>query len=217
MNRRRFKNLSLDSSKGEHKVRPYNGRGEIPEDATMPKVCPWWLTYTFDNPLRKWIHDPCAILSPYIRDGMRTADIGCGMGYFSIPMAQLVGESGYVQAIDIQFQQLKRVKKRARKSGVTDRIETTLADKNSLKLKPPLDFILAFAVIHEVPSTESVFKQAFDSLKAGGRILVAEPKHHVKEMTFKEEIAAGEKCGLTSVPYRQKIRASRVALLEKSL
>ncbi|MBN2319443.1 MAG: methyltransferase domain-containing protein [Acidobacteria bacterium] len=181
----------------------------------MPKVCPGWLTYTFDNPLRKWIQDPHKILSLHVREGMRTADIGCGMGYFSIPMAKLAGDSGYVQAIDIQSQRLKRVTKRAGKSGVADRIETTLADDISLKLNPSMDFILAFAVIHEVPSVESVFTQAFESLKPGGRVLVAEPTHHVKETAFKKEIATAEKCGFTPVPDPQQIRMSRVVLLEK--
>jgi hypothetical protein len=33
----------------------------------MPGICPWWLTYTFDNPLRKLFQDPFKILSPYVR------------------------------------------------------------------------------------------------------------------------------------------------------
>jgi 2-polyprenyl-3-methyl-5-hydroxy-6-metoxy-1,4-benzoquinol methylase len=183
----------------------------------MPKVCPWWLTFTFDNPFRKWIQDPDSILSQHVRAGMRTADIGCGMGYFSIPLARLVGDSGYVQAIDIQPQQLRRVAKRAAKAGVLDRIEKTLADEGSLKLKPPLDFILAFAVIHEVPSCERLFRQSFHSLKPGGRILAAEPSHHVTQKVFDVEIQTAEKCGFLLVPNTQKVRASRVALLEKPL
>ena len=181
----------------------------------MPKICPWWLTYTFDNPLRKWIQDPYAILSPHIREGMRTADIGCGMGYFSIPMAKLVGNSGYVQAIDIQHQQLKRVVKRAEKAGVSNTIETTLADEETLKLKPSLDFILAFAVIHEVPSCEKLFQQIFENMKPGGKILAVEPGHHVKQKAFEKEIQSAAKCGCVLLPHSQKIMASRVALLGK--
>ncbi|MEJ2244519.1 MAG: class I SAM-dependent methyltransferase [Acidobacteriota bacterium] len=181
----------------------------------MPKVCPWWLTYTFDNPLRKFIQDPDEILSGHIREGMRVADIGCGMGYFSIPLARLVGDSGHVQAIDLQQQQLKRVEKRARKSGMSSRITTTLAGEDSLLLNPDTDFILAFAVIHEVPSKEELFRQMYENLKPGGRILIAEPTHHVKQKAFDEEIESARKCGFIPVPNFQKIRTSRVALLEK--
>jgi 2-polyprenyl-3-methyl-5-hydroxy-6-metoxy-1,4-benzoquinol methylase len=181
----------------------------------MPNICPWWLTYTFDNPLRKLIQDPYGILSPHVRFGMRVADVGCGMGYFTIPMAHLVGDSGYVQAIDLQPQQLNRVEKRARKSGVKARVDRTLATENSLNLERSMDFILAFAVVHEVPSAERFFKETSDSLKLGGRILVAEPSHHVRQKLFEKEIEMAERCGLKSVQNSQTIRLSRVALLEK--
>jgi 2-polyprenyl-3-methyl-5-hydroxy-6-metoxy-1,4-benzoquinol methylase len=182
---------------------------------TMFKVCPWWLTYTFDNPLRKLIQDPVEILSGYVHEGMRVADIGCGMGYFSIPLARLAGQSGYVQAIDIQHQQLKRVVKRARKAGVSDRINVTLAEENSLKLEPSMDFILAFAVIHEVPSQEMLFSQIDGSLKPGGRILAAEPSLHVKQKAFEKELEIAAKYGFSILPNARKIRRSHVALLEK--
>jgi ubiquinone/menaquinone biosynthesis C-methylase UbiE len=182
----------------------------------MPMVCPWWFTYTFDNPLRKLIQDPYEILSPHVRLGMRVADVGCGMGYFTIPLAHLVGDSGHVQAIDLQAQQLKRVEKRSRKSGVAARVERTLATENSLNLKRPMDFILAFAVVHEAPSAEKFFEEIFDSLKLGGRLLVAEPSHHIRQNLFEKEIEMAARCGLRPVQNPQKIRLSKVALLEKA-
>lgn len=33
------------------------------------RVCPWWLCFTFDNPLRKLLHNPEAIMGPYVRAG----------------------------------------------------------------------------------------------------------------------------------------------------
>ena len=65
-------------------------------------VCPWWCCYTFDNPLRRLLHNPEAILSPCINPGSTVIDVGAGMGYFSIPLARLVGPGGHVTAIDIQ-------------------------------------------------------------------------------------------------------------------
>ncbi len=54
-------------------------------------VCPWWLCPTFDNPLRRLIHNPDRILAGLVRPGEIALDLGCGMGYFSIPLARLVG------------------------------------------------------------------------------------------------------------------------------
>ena len=64
-------------------------------------VCTWWHAYSFDNPLRKLIHKPKRILGAYVKDGMTVMDVGCGMGHFSIGMANLVGEQGKVIASNL--------------------------------------------------------------------------------------------------------------------
>ena len=76
-------------------------------------VCPWWLCFTFDNPLRRLIHNPDRLLRSWIAPGQTAIDIGCGMGYFTLPMARLVGNSGRVIAVDLQAQMLDRLQRRA--------------------------------------------------------------------------------------------------------
>ena len=114
-------------------------------------VCPWWLCFTFDNPIRKIIHDPIKILSPYIHEGDTAIDVGPGMGYFTIPLAQLVGSTGRVTAIDIQPKMLSALVSRAHKKGLSDRIKTHLANPDSIGFYEKADFILAFWMAHEVP------------------------------------------------------------------
>ena len=87
------------------------------------RVCPWWLAWTFDNPLRPLIHKPEAIVGPYMQEGMTVADIGCGMGYFSIAMAKSVGERGMVIAVDLQQKMLDLMQTRAGRAGVARRID----------------------------------------------------------------------------------------------
>jgi 2-polyprenyl-3-methyl-5-hydroxy-6-metoxy-1,4-benzoquinol methylase len=85
-------------------------------------VCPWWLAYTFDNPLRKLFHKPRIMLAPYVKEGMHVMDVGCGMGFFSIGMAKLVGDNGKVFSVDLQSKMLEITEKRARRAGVDRRI-----------------------------------------------------------------------------------------------
>ena len=78
-------------------------------------VCPWWLAYTFDNPLRKIFHKPQKMLDPYVKAGMKVMDIGCGMGFFSIGMAKLVGDKGKIFSVDLQPKMLEVTEKAAEK------------------------------------------------------------------------------------------------------
>jgi len=57
-------------------------------------VCPWWLAYSFDNPIRNLIHPTRSVLGQHIHEGMTVVDVGCGMGHFSIGMDRLVGHDG---------------------------------------------------------------------------------------------------------------------------
>jgi predicted RNA methylase len=63
-------------------------------------VCPWWLAYTFDNPLRGLLHQPAQILDGLVGQGDTVIDMGCGIGFFSLGLARIVGAAGHVLAID---------------------------------------------------------------------------------------------------------------------
>ena len=87
-------------------------------------ICPWWVGYFLISPIRRWLQDPEKILSPYINEGMTVLDIGPGMGFFTIPAARMVGESGKVIAVDVQEKMLTVLRKRAEKAGVAGRVVT---------------------------------------------------------------------------------------------
>ena len=132
-------------------------------------VCPWWVAYTFDNPLRKLFHKPQKVLGNYVKEGMTVMDLGCGMGHFSIGMAGLVGSTGKVIAVDLQQKMLDIMGKRARRTGLGDRIFAHLCPADDLEIEDPADFILAFWMVHEVPDQAKFFKKLKSMLAAGGR------------------------------------------------
>jgi ubiquinone/menaquinone biosynthesis C-methylase UbiE len=177
-------------------------------------VCPWWLCYTFDNPLRRLVHDPERLLASYVKPGMTAIDIGCGMGYFTIGLARLVGPEGEVVACDLQPQMLATLGKRARKAGVADRIRPRLACPDSLGVEGPIDFVLAFWMAHEVPDKDRFFGEIFRMLKTGGRLLLCEPKFHVTRAAFTETEALCRAAGFVTKG-SPAIALSRAVLMEK--
>ena len=175
-------------------------------------VCPWWLCFTFDNPLRRLVHNPVAILRPYVGQGSIVIDIGAGMGYFSIPLAKLVGASGRVIAIDIQPQMLSVLAKRATRSGVSETITTHLCRTDSLGNHESADFILAFWVVHEVPDKQRLLRQIHALLKPNGLCLLAEPVVHVPKQHFTQTLQRAHHAGF-SIRTGPTIRISHSALL----
>jgi len=180
-------------------------------------VCPWWLGYVLANPLRRLYQNPKRILEPYVRPGMNVIEIGPGMGFFTLDIARLVGDTGRVFAIDVQPKMLDGLRRRARRATLLDRMELRLvppARTGMEDLEQSADFVLAFAVVHELPDMARFFNAAARSLKPGGRLLLAEPRGHVDRAAFSKTVDSAEETGLR-VAANPSIRGSHAALLEK--
>jgi len=54
------------------------------------------------------------------------------MGFFSLPLARMVGPNGKVLCVDLQEKMLRSLHKRALKAGVADRIISRLSARSSL-------------------------------------------------------------------------------------
>ena len=177
-------------------------------------VCPWWIAYTFDNPLRHIFHDPEKMFTPYLGEGMTAIDIGCGMGYFSIGMAKIVGESGKIISVDLQQKMLDTLIIRARKSGVSSRITTFLCDENDIGINEKVDFALTFWMVHETPDELDFLKQVHAILKKSGKLVLAEPKIHVPLSEFRKTLSTALESGFKLID-SPKILFSHAAILEK--
>lgn len=180
-------------------------------------VCPWWVGYLLASPIRRMMQDPEELLRPYLWSGMTVLEPGPGMGFFTIPVAQMIGEAGHVVAVDIQPSMLSSLRRRAAKAGVGARVEMRLAHPSSLgiaDLEGQVDLVLACAVVHEMPSATSFFREASAALKADGRLLLIEPAGHVTAQDFARELEAARRCGLFESD-RLTVRRCQAALLAK--
>jgi ubiquinone/menaquinone biosynthesis C-methylase UbiE len=180
------------------------------------RVCPWWVGYLLASPLRRLFQKPEALLAPYVKAGMTVMDVGCAMGFFSLPLAELVGPEGRVVCVDLQERMIKSLRRRAARADLEDRMEMRVCSAESLgtgDLEGAIDFALAYAVVHEVPEPARLLSEIRGALHPKGRFFLAEPAGHVSRGSFSETIATAESVGL-SVIDRPVIRATHAALLE---
>src|SRR5512143_2397612 len=114
----------------------------------MPhRICPWYVGYFLLGPWRRIFKNPDKMLRPYVKEGMTVLDVGSGMGYFSLPMARLVGPKGKVVCVDLQEQMIAGLTRRAERAGLSGNIETRACGEDTLgigDLKGVVDFVLLF-------------------------------------------------------------------------
>lgn len=179
------------------------------------RVCPWWLGYLLASPVRRLLQDPEEIVKPYVTEGMSALDAGCGMGFFSLPLARLVGDTGKVVCVDLQEQMIRSLMRRSTREGLSSRIDARVCRKDSLGVSDmigKIDFALVFALAHEVPDKKRLFSEIHDTMKPTGKLLLAEPRGHVSRLDFDRTISFAQRAGF-EVSGDLKIRRSRAVLL----
>ncbi len=178
------------------------------------RVCPVKRARILDNRIRRWFQNPQKILEPYIKEGMTVLDIGCGPGFFSIDIAQMVGKSGRVIASDLQEGMLQKLRDKIRGTELEERITLHKSEENKLGVSDSVDFILAFYLLHEVPDQEQFFNEIGSILKPKGQVFIAEPLFHVSRTAFEETITKARAAGFTPVE-SPKVFLSKTVILKK--
>jgi ubiquinone/menaquinone biosynthesis C-methylase UbiE len=183
------------------------------EGAGGGRVCPYQMAFMLDNWMRRLFQNPVKLLADYIREGNTVVDLGCGPGFFTIDMAEMVGSTGHVIAVDLQPGMLDRVRKKAFRKGVADRIAYHQCRADHIGLECTADFMLAFYMVHETPDPRRFFEETRSMLRAGGRLLVVEPKMHVSQASFESMVAGAARAGLEPVEHPTG-KGGRAVLLE---
>lgn len=177
-------------------------------------VCPYWMAFTFDNPIRKMFHNPEKMFEKYLKPNMNIMDFGCGMGYFSVALAKLTDDSSCIYSVDIQESMLRKVMKRAQYDQLDQKIKTYKCTDQHLDLDQKMDFILAFWMLHEVPDTKSCLMKLYDILDDQGLLFIAEPGFHVKKRDYGNMIQTAIDLGYKVHSY-PKVRLSYAIVLSK--
>jgi len=145
---------------------------------------------------------------------MTVLDIGCGGGFASLGLAQLVGDEGSVISADLQPRMLDIVRERAANAGLSKRIRVHLCETNRVGLTEEVDFAVAFFMVHEVPNTRAFLRELLTLLKPGGWLYIAEPKIHVGLHDFERTVQEARAVGF-EVSERPSVRLARAVVLVK--
>ncbi|MCL6445156.1 MAG: methyltransferase domain-containing protein [Alicyclobacillus sp.] len=120
------------------------------------------------------------------------ADVGCGPGYFTIPLAQIT--RGTVYAVDVSREMLDILARRAREAGV-EGIERIQAPAEQIPLSDAaVDRVFCAFVLHEVDDLDRVLAEFHRLLQPGGRLMILEWEKRPMDMgpPMEERIEAAE-------------------------
>ncbi len=163
-----------------------------------------------DNPRRREMLPVNKILDEIgLKAADNLADIGCGIGYFSFPAADVIGSNGLVYALDVKEEMIEELDKRIEENKI-DNIQTVLTDEYNFKLDDnSVSYALICTVLHEIEDRIKFLHETKRILIDGGKIAVVEwikkesdwgppVSHRVDSSDVKKELLD---CGFTEISY----------------
>jgi ubiquinone/menaquinone biosynthesis C-methylase UbiE len=177
-----------------------------------PHRCPAWLSFALESRLRHLAHNPVKLLGPWLKEGQTALDMGCGPGYFTLPMAHMVGDTGKVIAVDIQEAMLERVRRRAARDGLAARMSFLASLIDDPSILGTVDFALAFWMVHEVSDRTGLLQMLRRCMKPGGLLFIVEPKGHVSKKSYDALVYSARSSGFMRAG-EPEVALSRAILL----
>ncbi|MEA5092789.1 Ubiquinone/menaquinone biosynthesis C-methyltransferase UbiE [bioreactor metagenome] len=128
-----------------------------------------------DSPKRREMLPTRTVLNKIgLNEGARLADIGCGIGYFSIPAAAVIGPQGIVFALDVSKEMIEELDKKIEENGI-ENIRTVITDKYNFKLEDnSVSYAFICTVLHEIEDGMAFINETKRILALGGKIAVVE-------------------------------------------
>lgn len=109
-----------------------------------------------------------------VAPGQTVCDLGCGNGFYTLKLGELVGPEGRVLAVDIQPEMLRLLEVAVQEAGLTN-VEPIASTPIDPRLPPgELDLVLLVDVYHEFGYPEEMLQAIRKSLKPQGRMVLVE-------------------------------------------
>ncbi len=113
-----------------------------------------------------------------LKPGFQVLDYGCGPGGYILPVAESVGESGKVYALDIHPIAIQMVKNLIAKRNLKN-IETIHSDCKTGLEDNSIDVVLLYDTFHDLENSDAILKEIHRILKPDG--ILSFNDHHMKK------------------------------------
>jgi ubiquinone/menaquinone biosynthesis C-methylase UbiE len=113
-----------------------------------------------------------------IKPGFHVLDYGCGSGSYIVAVAELVGKSGKIYALDVHPLAIRMVQRIASKRQLTN-VETILSDCKTGLPNNSIDIVLLYDTFHDLNNPDAVLEELHHVLKSNGILSFSD--HHMKE------------------------------------
>ena len=138
---------------------------------------------------REWFGNPRQRLEEAgLERDQAVLDYGCGIGSYTLPAAQIVGDGGVVYALDIHPLAVATVARRVGEANLTN-VETIQSDRDTGLSDESVDAVLLYDVLHSIPDKGALLRELHRVLKPGGSLSVV--PDHMEEDVFLETVQGG--------------------------
>jgi ubiquinone/menaquinone biosynthesis C-methylase UbiE len=138
-----------------------------------PSACPYGQRFWVEAPHPVITRERLrSVLRP--EPGERILEIGPGVGYYTLDMAEWVGPDGKIELFDLQQEFLDHTSGRAAERGLAN-VVSTQGDATSLPYEDDsMDAVVLTAVLGEIPDPLAALREIERVLKLSGRLIVGE-------------------------------------------
>ena len=163
-----------------------DGIGKAYMGREIAKVMSYYGASWLERPERVQEERPDLVLAALdLKPGMKVADIGAGSGYYSSRMAERVGKSGIVYAVDVQPEMIDILRLQMKQQRVSN-VEAIVGTETDPQLPPgALDLAIMVDVYHEFEYPYEMLAAIVKALKPGGRVVFVEFRGSDPEVPIK--------------------------------
>lgn len=139
--------------------------------------------HRLDDPARRrWLPPDDVMAALDVQPGETVADVGAGTGYFALPLAQAVGPTGKIYAVDGQAEMLGYLLEKLGPS-IPAPVELVHAEADRTGLPASsCDLWLLANLWHELDDCAAALREAHRALRPGGRIAILDWRPDVERI-----------------------------------